>query len=722
AAGLIAGFAGIVLADVAIAGAPTVPGLVLAAASGLHAALARVLLMRVAPAAQYLDAPGALARLLLWCAVVSPLPAAALAAIPAATAGWVQAVQGFVFWWLASAAGTAVLLPFMLSLAHSRPVERGLFRGRYREALVVLAITALAAAVGWQTDGMFPLLLAVPLLLWAALRLTFRITSFLCLLLAVLPMAETAAQLWPSGTPLGDAVRPGQAWPVGLMLVVVPTLVASLLAQKQRMGARAAQAALQTLRAAMDTVPAAIVTLTSAGKIGLWSRGAERVFGWRSAEVEGREPPFLAPEDVAQAASLQQRVLAGNEIRDQPARRFDRTGEPREVVINAAPQHDPDGAVAGIISVMEDVTDRRRLDSGREEQRARLAAILDALPEAIIAIDEVGTLLHFNRAAEAIFGYPAPDVAGRNIKVLMPEPDHGRHDAYLRRYRETGAAHLIGHSRQMTGRRKDGRTFPAEITISEAWIDDRRIFAGIVRDLSVGSKAGAGAGAGSAGADDGQAGFLSRITHDLRQPLHALSLMTGALERRISDPDAREIVDHLAGLVRTTQGIFENIAEWTRIERGQVAAVPSAAPVGEILASLAQECGPEAERRRLALRCVASRAVIAGDPVLVRRILRHLLDNAMKFTPRGKVLLGARRRGSMLRLIVGDTGIGVPPDRQDSIFAAHEQLDPGREAGGIGLGLAIAARLAALCGLTLGVRSVPGKGSLFWVDVPLSEA
>jgi integral membrane sensor domain MASE1 len=222
-----------------------------AAASGLHAALARVLLMRVAPAARYPDAPGALARLLLWCALVSPLPAAALAAIPAATAGWAPAVQGFVFWWLASAAGTAVLLPFMLSLAHPPPVERGLFRSRCREALPVLAITALAAAIGWQTGGMFPLLLAVPLLLWAALRLTFRITSFLCLLLAVLPMAETAAQLWPSGTPLGDVVRPGQAWPAGLMLVVVPTLFASLFAQKQRMGARTARAALQTLRAAM---------------------------------------------------------------------------------------------------------------------------------------------------------------------------------------------------------------------------------------------------------------------------------------------------------------------------------------------------------------------------------------------------------------------------------------------------------------------------------------
>ncbi|HEX6120606.1 MAG TPA: PAS domain-containing sensor histidine kinase, partial [Dongiaceae bacterium] len=395
-------------------------------------------------------------------------------------------------------------------------------------------------------------------------------------------------------------------------------------------------------------------------------------------------------------------------------------GEPREVVINAAPQRDPDGAIAGIVSVMEDVTDRHRLDSAREEQRSNLAAILNALPESVIAIDEVGTLLLFNRAAESMFGHTALDVTGRNIKVLMPEPYHGSYDAYLRRYPETGVAHLIGHSRQMTGRRKDGQTFPMEITVSEAWIGDRRIFAGIVRDLSAASKA--GARAMPAEADDGQAGFLSRITHDLRQPLHALSLMTGALERRVSDPEAREIVAHLAGLVRATQGMFENIVEWTRIERGQVAATPSAAPSGEILTSLAQECGPEAERRRLALRCVGAGAVIASDPVLVRRILRHLLDNAMKFTPRGKILLGARRHGSMVRLIVGDTGIGVPLAQQDFIFTPHGQLDPGREAGGTGLGLAIAARLAALAGLTLGMRSVPGKGSLFWVDVPLSKA
>jgi two-component system, sensor histidine kinase len=90
----------------------------------------------------------------------------------------------------------------------------------------------------------------------------------------------------------------------------------------------------------------------------------------------------------------------------------------------------------------------------------------------------------------------------------------------------------------------------------------------------------------------------------------------------------------------------------------------------------------------------------------------------MKFTPAGKVLLGARRRAKALRLIVADTGVGIPADQREFVFEPYNQLDPGREAGGLGLGLAIARRLAALAGLKVGVRSVAGKGSLFWIDVP----
>jgi two-component system, sensor histidine kinase len=301
----------------------------------------------------------------------------------------------------------------------------------------------------------------------------------------------------------------------------------------------------------------------------------------------------------------------------------------------------------------------------------------------------------------------------------MPEPERGRHDAYLRRYRETGIKHMIGTSRRVTAQRKDGTTFAAEVAISEAWLDGRRIFAGIVRDLSAKPEAaGAAATGGALPADAGNAKFLSKITHDLRQPLHALSLMTGALERRVKDPDTRELVDDLSRIVRSIQGTFENIVEWTRLESGQVGSAPMVVPVGDILTSLAQEFAPEAARRGLAFRSVPTRAAIACDQVLVRRILKQLLDNAMKFTPAGKVLLGARRRGKTLRLIVADTGVGIPADRQAFVFQPYNQLDPGREAGGLGLGLAIARRIAALAGLEIGVRSAPEKGSLFWIDVP----
>ena len=713
---LAAGAIAILLAYVVATKAFVAPALLLAMASILHVALARFLLVRFAPGAARLETAAALVHLLLWCALLSPIAGAVvMAGIALPGDGWLPAAQRFVEWWIASAIGTAVLLPFILSLAYSAPTDPRLLLSRWREALLVVALVALVAAMTSEANGGFLLLLGLPLVLWSALRLDFRSTALLCVVLAILPIAGAALRLWPLQGGAYDAILPAQELQAYLLVIVLPALFASLFTQEQRAGDRARQAALQALRAVMDAVPSAVLTLTPSGKVGLWSRGAERIFGWRRNEVEGRDPPYVTPENAAQVASLRQRVLAGNEIQNQPAQRCNQAGEARELVVNAAPQRDADGSITGIIAVMDDVTDRRRLEASREEHRARLAAILDAVADPIITSDEAGTITSFSRAAEATFGYSASEAIGRNLAVLMHEPDHSRHDSYLRRYRETGVARIIGTSRQVTAQRKDGGTFPAEITISEAWLDGRRIFAGIVRDLSLKPFV-----TTHQPADPGAAKFLSKITHDLRQPLHALSLMTGALERRIEDPEARELVDHLSQIVRSTQATFENIVEWTRLEGGLIGTASTTIPAGDILASLAQEFEAEAARRNLAFRRVASRTVIACDPALLRRILRQLLDNAMKFTPGGKVLLGTRRHGSMLRLTVGDTGIGIPADQQDFIFVEYNQLDAGREAGGLGLGLAIARRLATLAGLQIGVRSVPGKGSLFWIDVPLS--
>jgi PAS domain S-box-containing protein len=723
AAYLVVGAAGIIAGYLLLARAFVAPAALLALGSILHVALARLLLHRFAPEAARLGSAGALAHLLLWSALLTPIAGALVMTGVAWTndGRFPVVAEIFVSWWVASAVGTAILLPFILSRVYSAPPDLNLLLSRRWEALLVLALVALLAALSRQPTVELALLLGLPVVWWSALRLDFRTTSLLCVMLALLPMASSALGWWPvyNGDVVSDGVTLMREQQAYLLAIILPALFTSLLTQEQRATNAARLTALQALRAVMDAVPAAIVTLTPSGRVGLWSRGAERIFGWRRDEAEGNDPPYLAPENVAQAASLRQRVMAGNEIQNQSVERRNRTGEQRELVVNAVPQRDADGSITGIIAVMDDVTDRRRLEASREEHRARLAAIIDAVADPIITIDEDGLITTFSRSAEAVFGYAASEVLGQNLKLLMPEPERGRHDAYLRRYRETGVKRMIGASRRVTAQRKDRSTFAAELDVSEAWLDGRRIFAGIVRDLSAKPEAaGAAATSGAPPGDAGNAKFLSRITHDLRQPLHALSLMTGALERRVKDPDTRELVEDLSRIVRSIQGTFENIVEWTRLESGQVGSAPTVVPAGDIFASLAQEFAPDAARRGLAYRSVSTRAAIACDPVLVRRILKQLLDNAMKFTPAGKVLLGARRRGKSLRLIVADTGVGIPADQQEFVFEPYNQLDPGREAGGLGLGLAIARRLAALAGVTIGVRSAPGKGSLFWIDVP----
>jgi PAS domain S-box-containing protein len=717
--GLLAGGAGILVAYVLVARAFVAPALLVTVASLLHVAIGRFLVIRFAPAAPRLETPAALAHLLLWCALLSPLAGAlVMSGVALAGDGSLPLAQAFVSWWGANAVGTAILLPPLLALVHAPPVDLGAWRHRWGEALLVLGLAILVTAMGRHSSG-FPLLLGLPIVLWAALRLDFRTTSLLSLLLGLAAIVAATVRVWPFAGQAQETTPLTQELQAYLLVIVVPALFASLYARQQRAADHARLVALDALQAVMDAVPSAVMTLTQGGKVvGLWNRGAERIFGWRKAEVEGHDPPFVAPEQAAHDASLKSRVLAGNEIQNHPAQRRERTGEVRDLVINAAPQRDAEGAITGIIAVMEDVTDRRRLESSREQNRAHLAAILDAVADPIITIDEEGNITSFSRAAEGVFGYRAPEVIGRNVKMLMPEPHRGQHDAYLRRYRETGVKHIIGTSRQFAARRKDGTTFPAEITISEAWLDGRRIFAGIVRDLSA-KPAVAAMPATPAPAPD-QARFLSRIAHDLRQPLHALGLMAGALERRAKDPDTREIADDLSRLVRQVESTFENIVDWIRIENGQIGVSSTAFPAGDVLAAMAQEFAPEAERRDLSFRSVPARAAIECDPVLLRRILRQLLDNAIKYTPSGTVLLGARRRGSMLRLVVADSGIGIPADQQDAIFTEYNQLDAGRELGGLGLGLAIARRLAALAGLAIGVRSAPGKGSQFWIDVPLA--
>ncbi len=220
--------------------------------------------------------------------------------------------------------------------------------------------------------------------------------------------------------------------------------------------------------------------------------------------------------------------------------------------------------------------------------------------------------------------------------------------------------------------------------------------------------------------------LLAKVSHDLRQPLHALSLLTGALERRVKEPATRDLVLDAGVMIRALQTTFDNLVDLGRLDEGSVQAQPIALAADDLLSPLAAECAQEAGKSNIVFRYAACSAIVRTDPLLMQRLLRQLLINALRFAARedgtrGKVLLGARRRGDRLRVMIIDNGIGVPADRQAAIFEPFVQSDEGRAAGGLGLGLAIAARLARLLDGEIQVRSKPGKGSRFWIDVPLDQ-
>ncbi len=218
--------------------------------------------------------------------------------------------------------------------------------------------------------------------------------------------------------------------------------------------------------------------------------------------------------------------------------------------------------------------------------------------------------------------------------------------------------------------------------------------------------------------------FLSAASHDLRQPFQAMHLFHHLLMGRLTDPGSRELGDKLEQAITAGETLLRALLDVSALEAGLVKVQPQTFPIDETLGRLLQEFAPEAEAKDLRFNVRPAEAEVTTDPILLERLLRPLLSNAFRYTEKGGVLLAARRRGDVLRVEVWDTGIGIAEADHAAIFDDFHQLgNPGRDRKqGLGLGLAIARRLAALLGMPVTLRSRPGKGSVFAVDVPLADA
>ena len=250
----------------------------------------------------------------------------------------------------------------------------------------------------------------------------------------------------------------------------------------------------ERIRAIVDTVIDAIITIDEGGIIESFNKAAERIFGYRSMEVIGQNVKILMPEPyhgehdqyLHNYLSTGHAQIIGNP-REVLGQRKDGSTFPIDLAIDEMFVGDK-RLFTGII---RDITDRKKAEEALQlkqneliAREERIRTIVDTVVDAIITINERGMIESFNKAAEKIFGYQAAEVMGQNIKVLMPEPYHGEHDQYLHNYSTTGIAKIIGQPREVRGQRKEGSTFPIDLAIDEMVVGDKRLFTGIVRDIT----------------------------------------------------------------------------------------------------------------------------------------------------------------------------------------------------------------------------------------------
>lgn len=218
--------------------------------------------------------------------------------------------------------------------------------------------------------------------------------------------------------------------------------------------------------------------------------------------------------------------------------------------------------------------------------------------------------------------------------------------------------------------------------------------------------------------------FLAAASHDLRQPLHALGLLAGTLLRRVHDPGDREIVESIGASVETLENQFNWLLEISRLDSGVIQPRPEDFALAGVFDRVRGAFHAEAADKGLALEVFPTRALVHGDPLLVERILGNLVSNAVRYTQRGKVLMGCRQRGETVRVEVWDTGVGIAAGEREKIFEEFYQVgnvERDRRKG-LGLGLSTVRRLALLIGSQILLSSWPGRGSVFRFDLPRARA
>ncbi len=373
---------------------------------------------------------------------------------------------------------------------------------------------------------------------------------------------------------------------------------------------------------------------------------------------------------------------------------------------------------------------RARATVAEHESEVRKASILDTALDSIVTSDQSGTIIEFNAAAEAAFGYSKQDVIGRQMADLIIPPRHRKmHRQGMKRYLATGEAHVLGQRIEIEAMRSDGSEFPVELAIVRVPLPGPAFFTAYIRDLTERKRLEADQARlleESKEANRAKSEFLATMSHELRTPLNAISGYAELLKMGLRGPVTEAQVADLERINRSQAhllGIINDILHFAKLESGQLELKVEAFPV-EVALDIAEELvRPQLETKGISYEYLRGEksVQVRADRDRFQQIVLNLLSNALKFTPNGGTIsVGWRIEKNFVLVNVADTGVGIAPDQLERIFDPFVQVQAGttRTSEGVGLGLAISRDMARQMGGDVSVKSNLGKGSTFTLTLP----
>ncbi|WP_313524969.1 PAS domain S-box protein [Stutzerimonas kunmingensis] len=480
---------------------------------------------------------------------------------------------------------------------------------------------------------------------------------------------------------------------------------------------RALQKSESRFRAMVSNLPGVVYRCRNDGRrrMSYLSDGIERLTGYPASDFVGDRvrsyASLIHPEDLELA-----RQHAEQDTFEGVYRLINAEGRTVYVREKARVLHERDDPVGWCDGFIWDVTDQALAKEEMQERERYLSMLIDNVIDAIIIIDARGIIETFNHAAEQIFGYSAAEVIGRNLSMLMPEPDRSAHDGYLETYERRGIPRALEQNRELTALRRTGETFTIELRVSQINHHGERRFIGLVRDITERKRI-----------ERMKSELVSIVSHELRTPLTSISgalglIVGGALGE--PSPNMRQMISIAHQNSLRLGRLVDDLLDMDKLVAGKMTLdLRAHALPAQLEQAIAANQG-YASKHGVTLELLPAPDVqLMADDDRLQQVLANLISNAVKFSPQGgTVTLGSERRDDWVRISVRDQGPGIAPEFHTRIFQKFSQADSSdsRQKEGTGLGLAISKELIEHMHGRIGFDSEPGEGACFWCELPVA--